>query len=266
MARIKKIGPSQSVFPSLDDLRSLLTFRSKLEELNNSRIGTPGLNRKMVEDNKVYLIEDEKDHTDADRWSTLLALCRHLNSAGCVLWTFRNLEPLYFGLEMGQVLKESCDGFLWGWESKYDDVELLNTKIRQAETKSESVPVKLTFLGLEHQWAFKENYYLVGNEFTEEQSGLLVIEEYDKERQFFERLKRKHEKGANAAGQTRSRIPEQVRIEVWRRDGGKCAKCGSREMLEYDHIVPVSRGGGSTARNVELLCETCNRSKGARIE
>lgn len=36
--------------------------------------------------------------------------------------------------------------------------------------------------------------------------------------------------------------------------------------LEYDHIVPVSRGGSNTARNVELLCEVCNRSKGDRIQ
>jgi 5-methylcytosine-specific restriction endonuclease McrA len=43
------------------------------------------------------------------------------------------------------------------------------------------------------------------------------------------------------------------------------AKCGSREYLEYDHIVPLSKGGSNTARNVELLCEKCNRSKGGNI-
>ena len=64
----------------------------------------------------------------------------------------------------------------------------------------------------------------------------------------------------------RTRIPETVRIEVWRRDQGKCAGCESRENLEYDHIVPVSRGGSNTARNVELLCEACSRSKGNRIQ
>jgi 5-methylcytosine-specific restriction endonuclease McrA len=41
--------------------------------------------------------------------------------------------------------------------------------------------------------------------------------------------------------------------------------CGSRERLEYDHIIPVSRGGSNTVRNIELRCERCNRSKGARI-
>lgn len=60
-------------------------------------------------------------------------------------------------------------------------------------------------------------------------------------------------------------IREAVRHEVWRRDGGKCVRCGSRERLEFDHIVPVIRGGSDTARNIELLCENCNRKKGSTI-
>ncbi len=63
----------------------------------------------------------------------------------------------------------------------------------------------------------------------------------------------------------REPISESVRHEVWRRDGGQCVDCGSRERLEYDHIIPVSRGGSNTVRNLELRCEVCNRSKGARI-
>ena len=63
----------------------------------------------------------------------------------------------------------------------------------------------------------------------------------------------------------REPIPERVRHEVWRRDRGACVDCGSRARLEFDHIVPVSRGGSNTARNVELRCEPCNRRKGARI-
>jgi hypothetical protein len=66
--------------------------------------------------------------------------------------------------------------------------------------------------------------------------------------------------------QAREAIPSDVRREVWRRDGGVCVKCGSRRNLEYDHIVPISKGGSNTARNIELLCETCNRSKSASIQ
>jgi hypothetical protein len=63
----------------------------------------------------------------------------------------------------------------------------------------------------------------------------------------------------------RQPIPERVRHEVWRRDQGRCVDCGSRERLEFDHIVPISRGGSNTARNLELRCESCNRRKSARI-
>lgn len=63
----------------------------------------------------------------------------------------------------------------------------------------------------------------------------------------------------------RERIPEDVRMFVWRRDEGRCVKCGSREKTEFDHIIPLTHGGSNTARNIELLCERCNRQKGSRI-
>lgn len=66
-------------------------------------------------------------------------------------------------------------------------------------------------------------------------------------------------------GSRREAIPERVRNEVWRRDSGHCVDCGSRERLEYDHIIPVSKGGANTARNIELRCQDCNRKKAARI-
>jgi 5-methylcytosine-specific restriction endonuclease McrA len=76
-----------------------------------------------------------------------------------------------------------------------------------------------------------------------------------------------HVRGALAESQTSGRrtISASVRREVWRRDGGACVDCGSRERLEYDHIIPISKGGSSTVRNLELLCESCNLRKGATI-
>lgn len=72
-----------------------------------------------------------------------------------------------------------------------------------------------------------------------------------------------------ACGQSPTRrrepIPEEVRIYVWRRDLGRCAKCGSDTLLEFDHIIPVSRGGSNTARNIQILCSPCNKSKSDNI-
>jgi len=61
-------------------------------------------------------------------------------------------------------------------------------------------------------------------------------------------------------------IPSDVKRKVWRRDQGRCVGCGSNEALEFDHIIPVSKGGSNTVRNIQLLCERCNRAKAANIE
>lgn len=72
-------------------------------------------------------------------------------------------------------------------------------------------------------------------------------------------------RGEAQASRPREPISEAVRHEVWRRDQGKCVDCDSRENLELDHIIPWSEGGSNTVRNLELRCESCNRTKSARI-
>ena len=62
-------------------------------------------------------------------------------------------------------------------------------------------------------------------------------------------------------------IPTSVKLEVWKRDGGKCTKCGATEDLHFDHIIPWSKGGSSnTAANIQLLCGKHNLSKHDKIE
>tara|TARA_R110002051_G_scaffold306149_1_gene376540 strand:+ start:47 stop:784 length:738 start_codon:yes stop_codon:yes gene_type:complete len=61
------------------------------------------------------------------------------------------------------------------------------------------------------------------------------------------------------------RISQKVKNQVWNRDNGKCIECGSNEKLEFDHIIPFSKGGSNTYRNIQLLCENCNRVKSNKI-
>ena len=68
-----------------------------------------------------------------------------------------------------------------------------------------------------------------------------------------------------ATTDTRS-IPAEVRRAVYARDGGQCSfidargrRCESRHQLEYDHVVPLARGGTSTVGNVRTLCRAHNQ-------
>ena len=62
-------------------------------------------------------------------------------------------------------------------------------------------------------------------------------------------------------------IPTPVKLEVWKRDGGKCIKCGKKDELHFDHDLPYSKGGTSiTAENVQLLCARHNLEKRDKIE
>ncbi len=60
-------------------------------------------------------------------------------------------------------------------------------------------------------------------------------------------------------------IPRDVRQRVWQRDGGKCVECSAIEYLEYDHIIPHSRGGSNHDANIQLLCRRCNGKKSDNI-
>lgn len=61
-------------------------------------------------------------------------------------------------------------------------------------------------------------------------------------------------------------IPEYVKAAVFQRDGGRCRQCGYvGPYIEYDHIMPRSKGGPNTVENIQLLCRQCNLKKSNRI-
>jgi len=62
----------------------------------------------------------------------------------------------------------------------------------------------------------------------------------------------------------RKTISEDLRNKIFKRDGNKCKKCGSKNNLTIDHIVPFSKGGTTEINNLQTLCKKCNRKKGAK--
>lgn len=67
-------------------------------------------------------------------------------------------------------------------------------------------------------------------------------------------------------------IPKWVKKAVYFRDRGRCTICkcdlsgilSLSEKLNYDHVVPIVKGGTNEVTNIQLLCEKCNKSKGGR--
>jgi 5-methylcytosine-specific restriction endonuclease McrA len=56
-----------------------------------------------------------------------------------------------------------------------------------------------------------------------------------------------------------------TRRAVFARDGWTCQYCGSRSSLTVDHVIPRSKGGGSTWDNIVASCAPCNRRKGDQL-
>lgn len=56
-------------------------------------------------------------------------------------------------------------------------------------------------------------------------------------------------------------ISDKIKNMVFERDNGKCNQCSSINDIEYDHVIPVSKGGESVIDNIQLLCRPCNRKK-----
>jgi len=148
------------------------------------------------------------------------------------------------------------------------------------ETKDKRTILESKFLNsgpeeicLNNKIASKDKIYLLRKlhgYLKEEAEELCNITEKEIKNAKLRAVKRKisqkaREQYGDVPSDDRQPISEDVQNKVWNRDGGKCVKCGSQEKLEFDHIIPVSKGGANTARNIQLLCEKCNREKSNKI-
>lgn len=66
--------------------------------------------------------------------------------------------------------------------------------------------------------------------------------------------------------------PTWLKDGVFYRDRGRCQECGTDlsrifrngEASNYDHIIPINKGGSNDPTNFQLMCEHCNKSKSDR--
>jgi hypothetical protein len=64
-------------------------------------------------------------------------------------------------------------------------------------------------------------------------------------------------------------IPREIMLKVVRRDSQLCQKCFKYvrdDELEFDHIIPVSKGGPTSVDNIRILCRDCNKRKSNTLD
>ena len=70
-------------------------------------------------------------------------------------------------------------------------------------------------------------------------------------------------------GRKRSRnISFETKVRVMRRDNYTCQICGKQLLdreVEFDHIIPYSKGGHSDESNIRVTCSKCNKNKSNKI-
>jgi len=152
-------------------------------------------------------------------------------------------------------------------QASKDPVAMLLTS--HLHSGSDNEPVRSKIHGSDH-WVYRGKVFQVeGAEATSDEELKLRIKyevvRHSKEMQQIQRAVEAFENLDRLPSARRELIPESLRMFVWQRDRGQCVECEAKERLEFDHIIPVVEGGATTERNIQLLCETCNRKKGRRI-
>lgn len=154
------------------------------------------------------------------------------------------------------------------WGGLLTSAEMDEEAFQRLSTAQNIEPVTLLEAGELKWWWFRGLFFREDERLAVDSVKALAIADLEKKRRRLERAKsiaavaENGEPERSSGGRDRQ-IPAEVKTAVWRRDGGRCVECGSNEKLEFDHIVPFSMGGSNTERNIQLLCEVCNRSKGA---
>jgi len=144
-------------------------------------------------------------------------------------------------------------------------VDMKTSEYKRKNARQRIQPVRLYALEGKTWWWYRGEFYTETEGYSPEEVKLLLWEKDERRRRKFERLRKATAGTARAKSARHERIPEEVRMLVWRRDGGRCVKCGSTEDLEFDHIIPIAKGGSNTEKNVQLLCAKCNREKSNHI-
>lgn len=129
-----------------------------------------------------------------------------------------------------------------------------------------SAPVKVCHVNGRAYWRYQDRFYSDNEDLDARQVLALLSARQGRRARQIDRAEQLLAMGDQPrAAPARGHISDEVKHFVWARDQGRCRHCGSTVELQFDHIIPVAHGGGSTPENLQVLCGPCNRRKGAGL-
>jgi hypothetical protein len=152
-----------------------------------------------------------------------------------------------------------------GKKKYYSERRLTREQMESMKDQSQVMPVKYLTVGDRDYWRYQDRWFTDSDFLDSEEVRALIVA---REMRFDKKLSEAKTIASVRRlpdGSLRESIPDDVRHSVWERDGGACRSCGSKSDLQYDHLIPVSMGGANSVDNLQILCGTCNRRKGASV-
>jgi len=136
---------------------------------------------------------------------------------------------------------------------------------RWLEVEATDSPSAVAHEGDRTLWHTADGWFWEDDGLDAEAVALLLWDRTRRLDHRIERLRKIKAREDQLEGARRERIPPEVRSFVWERDEGRCVQCGAEDDLQFDHVIPVARGGGNAENNLQILCGNCNRQKSDSI-
>jgi hypothetical protein len=139
-------------------------------------------------------------------------------------------------------------------------------RTRWLEIERDNQPAPVGQNGDRTLWHTAEGWFWEDDGLDAEAVALLL---WDRTRRLdarIQRLRKIQDREEQIEGARRERIPPEIRAFVWQRDDGRCVQCNADDDLQFDHVIPVARGGGNAENNLQILCGPCNRQKSDSID
>jgi 5-methylcytosine-specific restriction endonuclease McrA len=138
-------------------------------------------------------------------------------------------------------------------------------RYRKLAVDQRESPQHICTIGERRYWLFRSRWYWENQGLRHDAVRALLLDQERRQARRIDRAQLLTTTDDSLRPTLRESIPPDIRTYVWQRDGAQCTRCGAKQFLEFDHIVPLAMGGSNSARNLQLLCETCNREKGGHL-